>query len=499
MTGTDPDLGRTLLLIAATISLLVVPLAGCVGGADPGSTEGEQADGDGDDGDGDGDGPGTGTGEDPDAEQAHVHDRWYATPDQRPPGEEADKIALIDSSHTIQSTTDDASEPVDTCRQGGGEQITPCWGTALVTADPAGEEGAGTKIVPPGTEKVTVEIEYDQSGLPAGGYWGIDIFYQHKGIAGGAHWIKLTGQDPAADGDSFEISPVDINGNSTAEPDDGHAEVSQWRFWLEVRGNPTPADPAGHFTGPDGVEVELTVEAHRDPSGDLPLEPPHPTFYEDDPNGPTDVYEIARVSVDSGSGQFFQVGPVFGKTGGECVGEISEDLCLPFRTGDGLVAQADPGFDGRRAGEDAEKLDANRSAPLVPPASELLKAYVSVDGDVNPEGQIEVCVRHRTSIFDSHLGEPFGDECQVLDGSQDQLEFTHVVDGQWDSYYASNWDGELSRWQFLLQVRSPDSAAPDVANMLSFHEPGTFSGTVDATIVATDETTLEEAPSWVFA
>lgn len=487
MRRTDTDHGsNAALLIVVTFALLVVPMAGCIGGADSGGTS---SDGDPgnvtDDGDDNDDGPGPGGVPSDSDDNAHVHDRWYDSADQRPGSgaSSVDKITLIDSTHTISSVQEDPNAPLDGCRI-SGERF--CWGMEIVTADSAGED-AGTYVVPPGTDKVTVEVSYDQ-----GEYDGVYVAYQHAGTSGTQHWKELAKRPEGAEaGWTTEITDVDINDDATPDPDNGHAEVSQWRFAIEVAGNPAPVVGVPSMTGPDGLEVQLTVEAHR--GDELPLEPPHPTFYDKDPAGDTSVYEIARL--DGETGQFFQAGPAYGVSGG-CLFETGV-VCLPARTGSGLVWRAVPGYDGPRGADDSQQLDPERAVALVPPKTKVLEAVMRVDGEAFPAEQAEICLRYRQGTADDRLGQPFGSSGCVTYTGQEELNFTLPVDSQWDSFYANNWGGNNSRWSFLVQIRSPYSGVT-AANTFPVHEPGTFSGSFETVVLATDEASLSETPSWIF-
>lgn len=462
------------------LMLVVVPLAGCVGGADS-SDDGdgpEQGTPDDDGQDPDTLPPGGGEGGDPGGQVAHEHNRWYDTDDQLPPGTELEEITLVDDTYTINSIQQDPNDPLSRCPTG----MQFCWGSVIVT--PQATTEARTKIVPPGTERIEVTLEYSQ-----GSYRDLKAWFQDP-VTRGAVWNPLADSFPP--GHTATVHNIGFN-DSGPDPDNGHAYASQWRWLIEVRGNPAPVVPLPSMTGPQGLDVDVEIVAYRQ-DGPLPKEPPHPGFYAYDAVDPTDVYEIARVSGET-QGQYTQAGPVYVEENNDCPTRISGE-CVPIGFSPGLAWKTKPGYDGFRSGSD-ETWDGKAiegepyAAALVPPGTSNLVAFIDIDGSPGDVGEVQFCLNKRTSPVQPNFGLEIG--CETYTG-QDRITFEHPVT-ELDSYYANNWHGNSSRWQFYVQIQSPDSGTS--VEPFRFHEAGLFDGSFEARIVATANATLEGPPSWL--
>lgn len=484
--------GNGTLAILVVVLFVGVALAGCVGGgSSAGADDGNdtsQIDPD------DPDAPTTtGPGEAGSGEAKHVHNRWFDNDQQLPPGSEVDELTLAASTtYTINSFVTDTSDPrfpLDNCPNAGTEV---CAGKVIVTPD---ETEDGTRVVPPGTERITVTLDYNK-----GSYRNLKIWYQDPNARDDAVWMPLSGQEGAEPGETMTIpaegSPknISVDPDTDLSPDDGHASSSAWRWLIEVRGNPAPGPATTpSMTGPDGLDVDVTITAHRQ-DAPLPLEPPHPTFYEEDPMAETSVYQIARVSGTT-NGQFVHAGPLMAEMDG-CHYEPQEGApCLPARSGSGLTWYTVPGFEGTRNLDPQEWTDIKGerlAKALVPPQTEQLVTAIQFDGG-QTQGEIEVCLRARTSPSQPSNGVEL--DCAAYAGEDELVFQIPVQDGETDSFYASNWGGNNSRWQFVLQIRAPQQAQADV---FPVHSPGTFSGSFDAAILATSQTNMSAPPGWVF-
>lgn len=488
--------GRIAAVLLAAAVLVVPAMAGCIGGG-----SGPQ-DGPAQEGPGDGTGPGEDDGTPQNATAEHVHDRWKAGPDQLSGGA-TDTITLVDSrTVTIRSFRQDPEDPTSECAgqpQGDGQ----CWGQKIVTPDPT---ETGTKIVPPGTGSLTMTFEYDESELTYyNGSGGVHVWYQSRKTRTetSGHW-RPAGSDamPAASGRTVTLENLTLD-----EEDNGHASSSAWRWRLGIRGNPTPESPVypnAHFTDPDGVEVTVTIEAHRQP-GDLPLEPPHPEFYDEDPDGPTRVYQTGALTGET-EGRFVH--------GAVASGELpdgenycpTDQTCAPATVFEGgLLWWTQPGFVGARKDDRSQyrpteawsRLDTDFAASLVPPKTTLVVAVLRFSDDAASEhGEAEFCLRTRTSAAETSQGEIANEDsaCEVYDG-QDEIKLTEVItSGQVDSPYADNWGQNASRWTFLIQLRS--AGGQSLSPVGTAYQPGTFSGSFSTAFFVTSEAQLDPVPSW---
>lgn len=474
MTAPNPWKAPAAVLLVV-LMLVVVPLAGCVGGADS-SSDGNETD-DGTPGDDDDDQRDLDPDEDPGDQVAHEHNRWYENEKQLPPGTETDQITLVDGSYTIETVQEDPNEPLSRCPSG----MQLCHGSIIVTPEATGE--ARTRVVPPGTDRVEVTLEYSQ-----GSYRDIAAMYQDPVTRGSGQWQGTT----VASGDTWTIHNVGFD-DAGPDPDNGHAYSSQWRWLLEVRGNPVPVLTAPSMTGPTGLEVDVTIVAYRQ-DGPLPVEPPHPGFYDDDADQPTDTYEIARVS-GSTQGQYAQAGPVYHEASNTCTTRIAEQ-CLPVGFSPGLVWTTKPGYDGFRAGADEEwagkeiQGDPYTTAQVPPKTSELV-AFIDVQGSTGEAGTVNICLNKRTSPRQPNFGLEIA--CVEYTG-QSRITIRHPVK-ELDSYYANNWGGNASRWQFFVQIQSPETSAS--VEPFTFHEAGMFEGSFEARILVTADAALEGPPGWL--
>lgn len=463
-------------VVAVALFLVALPLAGCVGGSGgPGSSSNGGPLPTGQNGDG-----ATPDGNETAADDtgAHTHDRWWSGKNQLPnEGEPVEKIVLVDGTYTIDSFNETNPQgPINYCRKGG---TSICWGKVYVQPM---DSGQGTKVVPPGTGNITVEISYNQDN-----YRGIKAFYTnrfYKSQSGRSPWQPVA-SDLMQDGDKATISALNWR---TA--DDGHAHTSSWEFLFEVRGNPAPGPVAYSFTDHNGLQIDVKIVAHQDPSvPPLPLEPPHPDFYQDDPDGNTSVYRVATVGGDAGD--FTHAGPGYGSLPDGCYWE-TPGPCLPYTFGDGLTWVTTPGYKGARQGkytENKQKLpDDGLTSPLVPPGTANILVLVTFS---NNEGQnVVLCLEAVNGD-----GSPVTKCKDPTQGSS--LTYSVPLDGGFDSYYANNWGTNASRWTFYLHLRSAEEVAS--AASMSVHQPGQFSGTFTATVVASNDAGLEEVPSIVTA
>lgn len=485
-TSSRPSLWRVLPVV---LLLVAVPVAGCVGGqGGPGGAEENATDGDPGTGPG-GEGPPV-DGEPGAGETQHVHDRWWTGPDQLS-GERTDTITLVEgTTYTIRSFREnpgeDPTRPTSSCPSIPDSAV--CAGFAVVTPD---ETETGTRIVPPGTAKITIELEYDDQELKGNGS-GIHVWYQGRIASTEDLWLTI-GQDamPAEPGTTVTIPGIDVR-----QTDDGHARSSAWRWLLEIRGNPVMSMNA-HFTDPDGIDVKVTIKAHRG-EGPLPLEPPHPTFYQDDPDGATDTYLIGRFSGRT-EGQFVHAGFTSGELPSGC-NYRPFNQCMPLAFfQDGLIWHTAPGYAGGRlqtTRSEWSQLEESRVVPLVPPGTELVKAVVRFSPESASEhGEVEVCLRTRTTDSQPPEGR-VQPPCVPFDG-QDEIALEVPIDGgDVDSWYANNWEGRnRSRWTFLVQIRAPEGQS--LGSSATLYQPGTFQGAFEAVFLASSEPNLDEVPEWV--
>lgn len=455
-TMTAPTLRPHLRVLAlmVTVAFLAAPLAGCIGGqgggpADPGAA----VDGNGTD---ETDLP---AGVDATDLRPHVHDRWVDAS-----GQSVEEIAVVDRTVTIDAVSQDNPRVIDECR------LPPIDGGPLLCLGKSSffpgtwPDGTG-KIIPPGTAQIDVTLQFSQ-----GDFEGLRFYYQHRMSQG--QWKPL---GEFAPGDTNTIRPVPVQIS-----DDGHASVSAWRFHVEPVGNPT-AVPDGQVWYGEG-DIQVQIVAHRQ-DGPLPLEPPHPLFFDND-DPPTDTYRVSHVQAEVG--RFAQAGRTHVEQNG--CGTSVAGACTPAEANSqGVFWTLSPGYVGTRLG-DAEppaQLSGDHDVALVPPTTRLLAGTVRVEG--TSEVPVDVCVRAMSMPEEGPYGLPL--ECKTFQGGT--LEFTverPVTDREVDSFYTDNTGQNASRWTFLVQI-----AAPQLAG--GTHSTGTFAGSVEAAVFVT-QTDQFQMPEW---
>lgn len=435
-------MNRNLMLAVATVLVLIaVPLAGCVGGSGQSAPSADEAQDTVDDATNATDGASS------DDLKAHVHDRWD--------GE--DKVTVVDQEITIEPISQDHPQFVEQCRRPPSrEGPMLCFGTETVYPDTDGETGA---IVPPGTEKVDVTLDFGS------GFEQVRVLYQDRMSQG--QWQRLGSFES---GDTMTIEPIPV-----VKSDDGHAKVSAWKFLIEPEDNPWPAGDQSVWYGEGDVQV--TVEAHRE-EGELPLEPAHPDFWEE-----TSTYKIGQVEGEAGS--LIQANRVHTEenTCGPGVGET----CAPTQfNSNGIIWTVGPGYEGRRLGstERPSELSGEHTRALVPPESQTVAAKIDVDGST--QAPVEVCLRAMTSPDQG----PYGEVVECMDYSGGDETWTierQVSEREVDSFYTDNTGQNASRWTFMLQVRAPETADQNTV--------GAFDGTVSMSVFVTEEASFS-LPAW---
>lgn len=280
---------RTHLSALGTIALLlVVPLAGCVGGSGGGPAGANGTDG----------GPSTPATTSGNASAAastkHVHDRW-----------EGRTVApVIDRTVATGATTD--VEPT-----GPALFTLICAFTCGSSVEFAPQEG---RVVPPGTANVTLTASWDETP-PPGQEFQVMADYMP---ANATEWIDL---GEIESGQSVEI-------NTTVEmADGGHAEQSLWRFRLFVLQCSEESGIAICLTrfSSDEMQIDVDVQAHRGP-GELPLEPPHPDWWGDGP--------VRGVAAVQGQANSAGVGPYFVNLTAAAEGSFGMGTIYEFVSGD---------------------------------------------------------------------------------------------------------------------------------------------------------------------
>lgn len=434
-----------LTLLAAAL-LVAVPLAGCIGGS---STSNAPAD----TGVDAGDGPDANTnGSLPADKRPHVHDRWYD-----PSGSPTDVIDLVDREVTVEAVTTDDPNLINECQQPPvNSDPLVCAGQA--TFAPA-ETADGTKIVPPGTAKVQITLDFDASDFS-----NVRFYYQHRMSNG--QWQKL-GTFEA--GQTITIAPVPVQIS-----DDGHAHVSQWRFHVEPQGNPYTSDEyAWYGEGP----IDIQITAHR-VDGELPIEPPHPDFYESTP-----TYRIGQLSTDVQG--YTQAARAHVEQGG-CPTSVAGTCTPAAANSQGLIWSIRPGYEGKRltSAEVPPEISGPHDRALVPPGSSVLGAAVHVDGQTTRG--VEVCFRAMSSPDEGPYGRVIACE-DYTGGPADFTVSTALTQKDVDSFYTDNTGHNASRWTFFVQVSALDAAGRDTV--------GGFSGSISAAVFVSQADTFQ-LPAW---
>lgn len=452
---------RTLAVLVALAVLLVVPLSGCVGdasGPDETSPAANRSSGP--------TGNETDNGSSAAGTRPHVHDRWKDPAS----GESIEEATLVDRAVTIEPyrTSTNPTRPLefDRCekRRTGAAGPRPCFGW---TEFRPGTWGNGDpKIVPPGTDRLEVTVEFDSGDFDA-----VDFYYQDRNRS---TWQWLT--DDAHDGPfrSGDTKTLDVD---VRMADDGHARVSSWRFAVKPARDPWPGpvDPIGYGAG----DIDVQVVAHR-VEGDLPIEPAHPEFWqEDDP--PTDHYLVGEVN--GSTERFVQAGRVDWEpdSGGPKVGV------------EGLVWEIPVGFHGRRITDPdpPPALGTERSAGLVPPGSAILAVKLTIaDASTTTAGsEVRACVVGQNV---PNTGFPQGEERseKVIGECKPFADGTHLLtealdENEADSLYTNTSRGvSASRWTIYVQVAAEGSTdeAPAIAS---------WSGSVSAEVYASTDAAFE--------
>lgn len=436
-------MNRTAALLGIVV-MLGAGLAGCIGGGTSTDAAGEGA-------------PtvnnssGPPTGEEVDAgKRPHVHDRW-----QTPSGEAVDEIALVDREIEVRAYGQEYPLLFNFCEQGNaGRDVRVCAGDATFRPGEWGSDEA--KIVPPGTANITVTLDYDDAAFDR-----VQFYY-------------MTRKDPGEWRDLGMLAPgrtksVEVG---TEEADDGHAQVSGWRFLVEARGNPVGAR-TGTGIGVGTVDVgsgsiEAEIVAHRTP-GELPREPPHPDFWEKDAP-PTDRYKIG--SLEGSTEGYVDVGPV----------NLEPSEQPTPTSGPGLAWRIVPGFVGQRDDDPANpaKVEGNRTVDLVPPGTSTLFAQVAVSGDPGGLDQPEVCLYGQDLPSGTFPGTKIA--CEPFEDGAGYTFEKAISDDETDSYYTETGQNfSFSRWTFYVWVR-PGNQQTHAAR---------FSGSVTARLFVADQAEID--------
>lgn len=432
--------------ILGVLILLVAPLAGCIGGGGGSPSDGPD----------EGTASDDGTPDDPPGAEVnatgrpHVHDRW-----QTPSGDSVEAITLVDREVAIEAYSRDRPLLLNFCEKGSeGQGVDVCVGTEEFA--PGQWRADEDKIVPPGTGNITVTLDYSESD-----FHRVHFYYMTRKDPG--EW-KTLGMFRPGKTKKISVGPE--------EADDGHAQVSGWRFLVEARGSPVDsATGTGVTSGTvdvgDGA-VSAKIVAHREP-GELPLEPPHPDWWDKD-TPPTDVYRIG--AVDGSTDDYIDAGDV-----------NLEPSRQPTPTiGPGLSWKIQPGFRGKRASsaEDTPKLTGNRTEALVPPQTKAIHARVAVSGDPGSLDQPRVCVYGQPTPSGSFPGREIG--CEPFEDGASYTFSTPIEDHETDSYYTkTDRNFSFSRWTFHVWVRPANEQV----------HAARFSGSVTAEIFVADELGVE--------
>lgn len=434
--------------LLVVVALAAVPIAGCVGsggssGQDvPDAPEGQT-------GDETGNATGNGSGDRP-----HVHDRW----EDPSSGERVDQVSLVGREVQVNATEQDDPTVANQCSLPPAQQgPTLCLGEKTFFP---GQWGDGSeKIVPPGTDRVEVTLDFSSSDFDK-----VRFFYQDRRSKG--QWQKL---GTFESGDTMTIKPVPVT-----KSDDGHAKVSAWRFHVEPEGNPRAAgDGVWYGDGP----VQTTITAFRS-EGELPIEPPHPDFWVE-----TDTYRIGAMN--GSVGAFTQANRVHVEDGG--CGTSLAGTCLPTAlNSQGVIWTVPTGYRARRLGEarTPAELGGPHDRALVPPEAVLLAGVVTIEGETT--APVEVCFRAMASPEEGPIGRPLG-ECETFDGGTLEMTATQALtERRLDSFYTDNTGHNASRWTFFIQISAQNVAGRDTT--------GSFSGDVEAEVFVTSRTEFQPPP-----
>lgn len=460
------------LVLPIALALLIVPLAGCVGGS--GGTDDLSDGGDedtlgGSDGDSDGE-----DGQDGRTDRAHQHDRWSG----------ATEMAVVAGRElTLEVVSQEEANLQDQCmrtpQQTEGGPFPLCWGAERFRPDQTAD--SQTAVVPPGTGWVNLTVSFPEDRLDA-----VRIWYRDARIE---DWESVGVFEEGGGEGSIEIT-------DPLQTDDGHASRSKWSFIIQAYGNPYD-DPAGDMLqgelwAPDarGATVTVDAKAIRGP-GPLPLEPAHPEWWQN-----TSYYRIGLV--DGQVSQFVHGGVVKTEQDppGSCPGPSPAGVCPALDLGgDALLWHVMPGRTGFRSGKetvgDTVELDGPYSERLVPPGSDQIVFPLEVTGET--QRGVEVCVFADPGVEPAYLGDQVA--CVSHDGGETRETFTRpLAPEETDSFYTRSRIGghsdNVSRWRFSVQVRPPSVGGQ--------YSPTTFEGTVALAVFAESGADFE-TPEWVFS
>lgn len=256
---------RFLFALTLVLALTTPVLAGCL---DSGASDGDGASSDGagaegkgagggaaaDGADGSSSGVGAAASGNGSGQRPHVHDFW----------EGRTELTLLAGEVEIEaaSVEPDADAVEDkVALRGCASPGAFCLGSVEFGIPPA-DDGSEVAIVPPGTQRLEVTLDYDATTITS-----LRLAYQTAARQG------FSDAGVAAPGDTLVITDEEQGFIPVRQTDDGHATVSRWQFRLTAASDGTlPLALA------DGV-VDVTVRAFR-VEGELPVEPPHPAWYE---------------------------------------------------------------------------------------------------------------------------------------------------------------------------------------------------------------------------
>lgn len=205
---------------------------------------------------------------------AHVHDFWGGRT-ELPLMEDAVAIRAVD---VRPNETSAEALQIHECQR--GEPV--CVGQVTFgLPEPASDDDV--RIVPPGTERVEVTVEWSDPTIT-----GVNVSYQ----TAARQFFRSAGS--AESGETVVVAHPEMDRLPLRWTDDGHASVSRWMFRLTAEGGDAPVAVA------NGT-VDVTVQAFR-MDGPLPKEPPHPDWY-----NATSTYDL--VQFNESVSNSVQVGP----------------------------------------------------------------------------------------------------------------------------------------------------------------------------------------------
>lgn len=458
----------TIALIAATM-MVAVPLAGCIGGSSGGNPasgpsgtkdEIENATGNRTEGEGAGN-------------VSHVHPRWDNP--ETPAYDDLDKIAVIDTTITLDPTSQSCPRTSSGGGGQGGSGGRVCLGGVVIT-DLGNWPNGDPHIIPPGTEKVTVQLNWSSGADIA----GLNVFYRDALDRPGT-WSGAMPDSPVTE--SGGTASVVI-GNKTAMADNGHAQQSAWQFSVEAYGNPSgQSETYDRVRYADG-KVKVRVVAHR-VNGSLPLEPPHPDYWAE-----TSTYQLGHLT--GSAGQTIVAGPF----------TVDQGSSNPQTNRPGLKWINNPGKVGYRfSGPRPDKipnLDVRHPMQAVPPQTKTLAATVRAQISTQA-GSPQVCVLKSTEPARQwQEAVPMGEGCKPAPSGNKTLTFRETLKAeQWDSLYAGSDNASVavaSFYTFFVYVR-PQTVENQQAGA-TLARPAQYSvDSLEASIFVTTNSTFT-FPSW---